>query len=281
MRFRILKSIFPVFFFIASLINLTPVTAQENYEDVVYLKNGSVIHGMIIEQVPNESIKIQTKDKNIFVFKMDEILKITKEEVQSTPVTGTKNSAAVVHVKKERKIRGYTNITEMTFARSFTHLENEYDAFGYTYSHFADINNGPCLGIQTVNGYQFNRFFSAGVGLGMKAYSDLFLVPLFLDLRATFMDAKVSPFIAAEIGNSFTSHQVWGISTSYDDKGGFIGTIVGGVKFFPVPQMGLNFAIGYNYQELKIQDDYLYNNAVPSYSHKTLNQFTLRAGFTF
>ena len=48
-------------------------------EDVVYLKNGSIIRGVIIEQVPNESIKIQTNDRNIFVFKMEEIDRIKKE----------------------------------------------------------------------------------------------------------------------------------------------------------------------------------------------------------
>jgi hypothetical protein len=53
--------------------------SQEEYEDVVYLKNGSIIHGIIIEQVPNVSIKIQTYDRNVFFFKIEEIEKITKE----------------------------------------------------------------------------------------------------------------------------------------------------------------------------------------------------------
>ena len=52
---------------------------RPEYQDVVYLKNGSIIRGMIIEQIPNKSIKIQTKDGNVFVFEMDEIEKITKE----------------------------------------------------------------------------------------------------------------------------------------------------------------------------------------------------------
>ena len=37
--------------------------------------------GIIIEQVPNQSIKIQTKDRNVFVFKYDEIEKMTKENL--------------------------------------------------------------------------------------------------------------------------------------------------------------------------------------------------------
>lgn len=62
--------------------------AQNYEEDVVYLKNGSIIHGLIIEQIPNQSIKIQTKDNSIFFFKMEEIEKITKES-PSTDISST------------------------------------------------------------------------------------------------------------------------------------------------------------------------------------------------
>ena len=66
--------------------------AQNGYEDVVYLKNGSVIHGMIIEQVPNVSIKIQTVDRNIFVYKMEEVEKMTKEPVTAATRPGGQKS---------------------------------------------------------------------------------------------------------------------------------------------------------------------------------------------
>ena len=52
---------------------------KSQYVDVVYLKNGSVIRGMIIEQTPNVSLKIQTKDGSIFVYKMEDVEKMTKE----------------------------------------------------------------------------------------------------------------------------------------------------------------------------------------------------------
>lgn len=48
--------------------------------DVVYLKNGSMIVGSIIEQVPNENLKIQTKDGSVFVYPMSDISRITKEK---------------------------------------------------------------------------------------------------------------------------------------------------------------------------------------------------------
>lgn len=55
------------------------VLAQAPTVDVVYLKNGSVIRGIIIEQSPSQSLKIQTPDGNLFVYAMEEIARITKE----------------------------------------------------------------------------------------------------------------------------------------------------------------------------------------------------------
>jgi len=56
-------------------------------QDVVYLKNGSIIRGIIVEQIPQESIKIQTADGSIFVYAMDEITRIVKEKrISTSPV---------------------------------------------------------------------------------------------------------------------------------------------------------------------------------------------------
>ena len=64
------------------LLFFSAALAQENYQDVVYLKNGSIIHGMITEQIPNKSLKIKTADNNIFFYQLDDIDKITKEIVR-------------------------------------------------------------------------------------------------------------------------------------------------------------------------------------------------------
>lgn len=62
------------------LISVVIYAQRNNLVDVVYLKNGSILRGIIIEQVPNESIKLQTADGNIFVYQTSEIEKITKED---------------------------------------------------------------------------------------------------------------------------------------------------------------------------------------------------------
>jgi len=56
--------------------------------DVVYLKNGSVIRGTILELVPEVSVKIETKDGSVFVFNMTEVEKIAREKPVASASAG-------------------------------------------------------------------------------------------------------------------------------------------------------------------------------------------------
>jgi hypothetical protein len=64
-----------------------------NLQDVVYLKDGTSIKGIILEQVPNKSIKLKAVDGTTYVYDFNMIEKITKEpsskpgvkEVESVP----------------------------------------------------------------------------------------------------------------------------------------------------------------------------------------------------
>jgi hypothetical protein len=61
----------------AKVVPVAPVSPQ--IVDVVYLKDGNIIRGVIIEQVIGVSIKIKTKDDSILVFRTEEIERITRE----------------------------------------------------------------------------------------------------------------------------------------------------------------------------------------------------------
>ena len=61
-----------------TLLSITSIVFCQEYIDVIYLKNGSVIKGVIIEQIPNKSLKIETADGSIFVYKIEQISKISK-----------------------------------------------------------------------------------------------------------------------------------------------------------------------------------------------------------
>lgn len=65
--------------FIIGLITIIRRLRKGKYNDIITLKNGSVINGKIIEQMPNVSVKVEMQDKNIIVYKNEEIEKITKK----------------------------------------------------------------------------------------------------------------------------------------------------------------------------------------------------------
>jgi len=73
---------------IVFLISLSGI-AQQGSQDVIYLKNGTIVRGKIIEQVPNQSIKVYTASRTIAEFKMDEIEKMEKEQGGGALISST------------------------------------------------------------------------------------------------------------------------------------------------------------------------------------------------
>ena len=88
----------------AALLLMTSTAVAQETQDVVYLKNGSIIRGVVIEQVPGKSIKIRTGDGSVFVYNMDDIARITKEG----PPAGTRSSMAAGSIEGRTFDVGFT-----------------------------------------------------------------------------------------------------------------------------------------------------------------------------
>ena len=73
---------------LTALVVAAPLLAQQT-EDVVYLKNGDIVWGTIVEQIPGESLKIQTADGSVFVYAMNKISKIVRESAMGTEEAAT------------------------------------------------------------------------------------------------------------------------------------------------------------------------------------------------
>lgn len=61
--------------------------ATERLEDVVYLKDGGIVRGVIVEQVPGQSVLIRTRDGNQFRYQMDQIARMTREAASNAPMS--------------------------------------------------------------------------------------------------------------------------------------------------------------------------------------------------
>ena len=69
------RGVFPVGIMLILLLAVSSSFAQE-YEDVVYLKDGGVIRCLILEKIPTESVKLITNYGGIFVISMSDISRI-------------------------------------------------------------------------------------------------------------------------------------------------------------------------------------------------------------
>ena len=74
-------------------------------QDVVYLKNGSVIKGSVVEIKPSESLKIKTADGSLFVYKMSEVDRIERDNNASSGNNGSGDS----DVYLKRGFRGFVD----------------------------------------------------------------------------------------------------------------------------------------------------------------------------
>lgn len=174
--FRI--AIILVFTFLNSVIN-----GQSLIEDIIYLKNGSVIRGIIVEQVPNESLKIQTKDKNVFFFKFDEIEKITKDLPAESEIheqnKNSKYKSNELFVQSAQRAFilfncGYAfNMSSQNISINMSVLNNDYSGFlnetigSSSYgTEQVNVSLGKGLNLGGAIGYMFND--NIGVELGVS-----------------------------------------------------------------------------------------------------------------
>lgn len=192
----------PLHFLSVSLFLLLSISGfGQSTTDVVYLKNGSIIRGLIIEQVPNESLKIQTKDGSVFVYQMSEVAKMTKEIEQATNTARPKRAPATQGAIKS----GYVNHTAMGFGLGTGNYKGEIssDAFGTNQN--VVKNEDVYFRLESVNGlWVGDGIMSLGLGLGIEYFTDseIAQLPVFLDIRILPLAGNVSPMVIMQAGYS-------------------------------------------------------------------------------
>ena len=204
--------------------------SAQNLQEVVYLKNGSIIRGIIIEQIPEKSLKIQTADGSIFAYDMKEVQKITKE-----PPVGKTRSAR-------------TSTASTSFGSTFANINN---GSGATEGYKGFVDFGYCLGtgdfkedrieLSTAHGVQLNPNFFVGGGVAVSYLfdSEVLACPIFVDGRANLFDNSISPFFDFRIGYSVYDVQGFYLNPSF------------GCRFALKGSGAVHVGIGYSLQKGK------------------------------
>ena len=224
------------------ILGFSVLSIAQNYREVVYLKNGSIIKGIIIEQTPNMSLKIKTADGSIFAYQMDEIEKMTKEED--------------------------------TVSQSFKRTTNGYRTVGYR--GFIEVGGGFGVGyagdgvfsFQTSHGYQCTPYFYLGAGVGLDVhfgYEAIFM-PIFANIRTNFLNRPITPFFDAKIGYSVVDGMGLYFNPNF------------GVSFGLNKKAALNLGIGYNMQ---MADVYYYDGYYSDYYREIIGTICFKLGVEF
>lgn len=102
----------------------------------------------------------------------------------------------------EYRNKGYFNITRFSYIKvNEAKLETFSTTNGIVVTELP-INKATAYSLQTINGYFFSPYFSAGIGIGLDGYSNpnFNTLPIFLDLRTYFNDGKSSPYLYTNYG---------------------------------------------------------------------------------
>lgn len=184
-----MKVILGIFLFVFA----STVFAQNGNEDVIYLNNGNVVEGKIIDVVPNISVKIRTENGSVYEYKSTEIRQVKNGSV-ILPEASTRSS----YVDYNDQNHGYWWSAELSGGPSVFY---DKATFGHTQ-------------IAVINGYRFNEFFRAGIGLGIRYYidnnqvrskSDAWSFPVYADIRGNFISQdvrRVVPYWSVDMGGA-------------------------------------------------------------------------------
>ncbi len=228
---------------IAVFLFSATVSFAQNYQEVVYLKNGSVIKGLITEQIPNESVTIETSDGSLIICKMEDVLKITKEfPVKDNSSKTVDKSGYAWNIAP--RYRGFVGESLVVGTGDFE--MHRYNLF-------------------TSHGCQIIPYIYAGLGIGVNLWSDYDVIDTVSDpdwvsvpIFAHFLteihrlyNKRVSPFFDMKIGYS-----------AGDIEGFYFAPSIGCHVYFGKSKTGLSASIGYDLQRADV--DYVGYRVVTS-----------------
>lgn len=238
---------------IALLWPVCALAQNRGTTDVVYLKNGSIIHGSLFPAKDSNHVALRTKDNDVWVFSRSEVMKTDREKT-------------VFPLSKH----GWYNTT--TAGMFFG------DDKGYQ--------------LQTIVGYRFYSRYYAGLGVALDDYTYR-AVPVFADLRADMLLSKTTPFAYADIGiaNPWLKSQtrIYGMKPDKKKSGLYFEAGIGQRLRTGKNNHSLQFSVGYTLEKLSFIFPQKGPGVTPDTGNEvmrmdtyryTFNRLVIRVGFT-
>ncbi len=199
------------------------IQAQED-SDILYLKDGTIYQGKVVEYIPDSLALLKLIDGRIIT--------VAAESISGLIIGKT----TIIKKKLDLKSRGYFNNT--LIGPQFG--KNEY---GNTQAYFS---------ASTINGYKI-KGHHMGVGLGFENHASAWYSPLYADYSYHFLEGNITPLIGVNGGFMIPLglNQYWGNSRYDYQNGGFIG---GRLGFAAYSGKHFAFLLNLTYRYIMLRD---------------------------
>lgn len=212
------------------------IAAMGQSLDVLYLKGGEVMKGMVMEYVSGDHLTILVHGNKID-FSGENLDKINRVKLFERG-----------HYQKEKG-----SWHEFYFGL-MTGKAGEYSS------------NENHISLELINGYRFNRFLGLGLGTGYQSYTGIDAVPVFLSITGDILTDRITPyyFINAGYGFGIDRSDEWENYTKV--KGGLMYNPGIGFKF-RLKKMYISSSVAYRFQQAQFiseQEVYSFNDFIGS-----------------
>jgi len=165
--------IFPLIYMFMLLCNYTFCQETLEYKDKIYLRNGSILVGKVIQYDPEDSVILKIQDGNTMTFPSTMVKKVKMES-------------------KDETLKVYT-FRQNTF---------------YTRSQLSVLYKKENHGISLSQsfGFQFDHWLAAGAGIGLDNYQiaqGYNLMPVFIEIRSFLLKQNLTPYFSFRAGYGF------------------------------------------------------------------------------
>ncbi|MFZ4546786.1 MAG: hypothetical protein ACOYN4_05100 [Bacteroidales bacterium] len=218
----------------------------QSKEDVVYLNNGSIFRGKVVENVTGVRTSIEILGRNLIVIPDSAIKMILMDQ----KVPG-----------KERQNMG--SPVEMNASINF-------------YGGSENSNSG---GLTFITAYRFPCRLSVGAGVGMEWFEHQ-QIPFIAEAKYYFLKSFWSPFVYAQGGYAvpMTKKSDGDWSENY---GGWLAGTGCGIRFNFSKRNALVFSFGYRYQKTKtLVNSYPWMSSIQQYNTTRYDEYN-RLAFSF
>lgn len=149
-----------------------------------------------------------------------------------------------IPIKDEFRNQGFFNITKLSYINVGSAKLETFNTNDGVVATSLNVDRAHAYSLQTINGYFFSPYFSAGVGIGLDGYSNpnFNTLPIFLDLRTYFNDEAKSGYLYLDYGTM--------AKTDGGKNNGSIFNIGLGYKFPIKDRLMIVTDLGYSYKSI-------------------------------